>query len=233
MPGDASPLPRDRRALAVACRFGLLTAAVTALYASLAYTVLRPAHERGCCQSVTAYGNAVDDLIQYPGRALGASLGLGLDHHTLEETWRYTLAVNCLLYFLLGLLISLWRHRAAQPRPTPVETPPATGTPPQSRFGGRRRLLRVGLGLAGAGAAAGLGDALFVEPRWFRVSRRVFPVRGLPPGLDGLRLVQLSDIHHGPWLSLAYVREIVEATNRLDPDVVLLTGDYVVWDYPA
>src|SRR5579862_8505195 len=92
MPGDAKPPTRDRRAFAASCRFGLLTAAVMVLYAVLADTVLRPAHERGSWQSVTAYGNAVDDLIQYPGRVLGASLGLGLDRHTLEETWRYTLA---------------------------------------------------------------------------------------------------------------------------------------------
>jgi predicted MPP superfamily phosphohydrolase len=39
--------------------------------------------------------------------------------------------------------------------------------------------------------------------------------------------VQLTDIHHGPNLSLDYVREVVAATNALRPDVVLLTGDYV------
>ena len=91
----------------------------------------------------------------------------------------------------------------------------------------RRRLLTGGLRLAGGVAVAGLGYGLLLEPRWFRVTRLGFPVRGLPPALDGLRLVHLTDIHHRPWLSLRSVRRVVEAANALQPDLVLLTGDYV------
>src|SRR5215472_3966021 len=99
---------------------------------------------------------------------------------------------------------------------------PASGPVPS-----RRRFLTTGLRVVGGGAVAGLGYA-FAEPRWYTVTRRAFPIRGLPPSLDGLRLVQLTDIHHGPWLSLAYVREVVRACNALRPDLVLLTGDYVL-----
>jgi predicted MPP superfamily phosphohydrolase len=81
--------------------------------------------------------------------------------------------------------------------------------------------------VAVGGLAAGLGYGLLVEPRWFAVTHRVMPIRGLPPSLDGLRAVQLSDVHHGPWLSLGQVREVVERTNQLVPDLVFLTGDYV------
>jgi predicted MPP superfamily phosphohydrolase len=45
--------------------------------------------------------------------------------------------------------------------------------------------------------------------------------------LTGLRLVQLTDIHHGPNLSLRYVRRVIAAANALRPDITLLTGDYV------
>jgi uncharacterized protein len=55
----------------------------------------------------------------------------------------------------------------------------------------------------------------------------VLDIPDLPAALDGVRAVQLTDIHHGPWLSLAYVRQVVEAANALEPDLVLLTGDYV------
>ena len=68
---------------------------------------------------------------------------------------------------------------------------------------------------------------LVAEPRWFTITRHTFPVRDLPPELDGLRLVQLTDVHHGPWLSLDYVRQVVDAANALQPDLFLLTGDYV------
>jgi len=37
----------------------------------------------------------------------------------------------------------------------------------------------------------------------------------------------LADVHHGPFVPLAYVRHIVAMTNALEPDVVALAGDYV------
>ena len=52
---------------------------------------------------------------------------------------------------------------------------------------------------------------------------------GLPPAFDGLRLVQLSDIHHRLYLSLPKVEQAVEAANRLAPQVVALTGDCVTF----
>jgi predicted MPP superfamily phosphohydrolase len=65
-------------------------------------------------------------------------------------------------------------------------------------------------------------------PRRVLISRFEVPVEGLPLELDHLRIVQLSDIHHGPWLPIEVVHSIVEHTNRLHPDIVALTGDYVV-----
>jgi predicted MPP superfamily phosphohydrolase len=52
----------------------------------------------------------------------------------------------------------------------------------------------------------------------------------LPRGFHGFRIAQLSDIHIGPFMSAAEIRHWVEITNRLKPDVILLTGDYVIWD---
>jgi predicted MPP superfamily phosphohydrolase len=40
--------------------------------------------------------------------------------------------------------------------------------------------------------------------------------------------VQLSDIHHGPWTTIGRVRRIVEVVNALAPDLVALTGDYIL-----
>lgn len=49
----------------------------------------------------------------------------------------------------------------------------------------------------------------------------------LPEAFCGFRLVQLSDIHHGLFLSLEEVQQAVELTNKLEPDLVALTGDFV------
>jgi predicted MPP superfamily phosphohydrolase len=45
--------------------------------------------------------------------------------------------------------------------------------------------------------------------------------------LDGLTLVQLSDLHVGPFVDAGVVRNVVRMTNDLAPDVVVLTGDFV------
>jgi uncharacterized protein len=52
----------------------------------------------------------------------------------------------------------------------------------------------------------------------------------LPRGFQGFRIAQLSDIHIGPFMSAAEIRRCVETTNRLKPDLILLTGDYIIWD---
>ena len=49
----------------------------------------------------------------------------------------------------------------------------------------------------------------------------------LPKELDGLTLVQISDLHVSPLLQEQRVRAVVDAVNALEPDVILFTGDTV------
>jgi len=53
------------------------------------------------------------------------------------------------------------------------------------------------------------------------------PIAGLPDALDGLTIVQISDIHVGPTIKARYVDAIVDAVNRLEPDLIAVTGDVV------
>ena len=49
----------------------------------------------------------------------------------------------------------------------------------------------------------------------------------LPESFRGLRVVQLTDIHHGLYFPEAALNLVVELTNKLNPDLVALTGDFV------
>ena len=53
------------------------------------------------------------------------------------------------------------------------------------------------------------------------------PIRGLPAGLDGFTIAQLSDIHVGPTIKRGYIQRIVDAVNGLGADMIAITGDLV------
>jgi predicted MPP superfamily phosphohydrolase len=58
--------------------------------------------------------------------------------------------------------------------------------------------------------------------------RRVdIPIEGLDERLDGVRIVQISDLHVGQSIGLRYVSRVARMANELQPDLVALTGDLV------
>ncbi len=80
--------------------------------------------------------------------------------------------------------------------------------------------LSVPLAFVGAGAL-GVGGALVatrIVPRAMRFAR-------LPPDLQGLRILQLTDLHVGAFMDPAAVEALVEAARPHQPDLVVLTGD--------
>ena len=62
------------------------------------------------------------------------------------------------------------------------------------------------------------------------VDRVVVPWAGLPPDLNGFTVAHLSDIHLSQNVPLEVVERTVALTNSLQPDVVVLTGDYLTTD---
>ena len=89
-------------------------------------------------------------------------------------------------------------------------------------------ITRRGFLKAGLSGAAGLvlypGE---VERHWIEVTRRDVHLRNLPAAFEGLRIVQLSDIHLDEFTEPFFLRHAIERINRIKPDVVFLTGDYV------
>lgn len=72
-----------------------------------------------------------------------------------------------------------------------------------------------------------MARAAFAEPYQLVVERRTIKLRRLPREFDGLRIVQLSDIHHSPFTGREQVERAVQTANSLQPDIIALTGDYV------
>jgi predicted MPP superfamily phosphohydrolase len=70
----------------------------------------------------------------------------------------------------------------------------------------------------------------FLEPYWLTVREVHIVDPDIPASFSGIRIAFLTDIHHGPYFSLARVRRAVERTNQLHPDIILLGGDYVHGD---
>ncbi len=82
--------------------------------------------------------------------------------------------------------------------------------------------------LAASACAAGLllysGE---IERHWTEITEREVFLPGLPKAFDGFRVAQLSDIHMDEYTEPFFVRDSVNHINRLRPDAVFLTGDFV------
>jgi len=86
----------------------------------------------------------------------------------------------------------------------------------------------------GAVLAAGSASAAAVRIAVGEPSVTEVPVRlsRLPPALSGFTLAQISDLHVGPTIGERHVRRIVEMTNDLRPDAIVITGDLVDGSVP-
>jgi predicted MPP superfamily phosphohydrolase len=64
-----------------------------------------------------------------------------------------------------------------------------------------------------------------------RVQHITVHIRNLSPELAPLRIAQISDLHISQSIRAQHVQKVVEMTNQLQPDVIVLTGDII--DGPA
>jgi predicted MPP superfamily phosphohydrolase len=81
--------------------------------------------------------------------------------------------------------------------------------------------------LAAGGALASVLLGLVSALRPVATRRVAVAVEGLPEGLDGFRILQISDLHLGPLVRRSQVEHIVAAGNALQPDLIAITGDLV------
>jgi predicted MPP superfamily phosphohydrolase len=97
---------------------------------------------------------------------------------------------------------------------------------PRSLLSRRRFLARATYAYAGVGTALS-AYGIWSAYRLPQVTRRTLVFPDLPPGLDGLKLLHLSDLHAGIHLGEDAMQEIVARANALRPDLIVQTGDMI------
>ena len=68
------------------------------------------------------------------------------------------------------------------------------------------------------------------HPGDFKTDYLTVELRKLDPAFDGFRMVHLSDLHVGHWFSLERLAGVVSLVNQLEPDMILMTGDYISYE---
>ncbi len=92
---------------------------------------------------------------------------------------------------------------------------------------GRRRVLNAAGSALMAAPFAAVGYGAFIQRTDFRVREVDIPLPGLPPDLEGLRILQLSDIHLSAFLSEAEFARAIDAALHLHPQLAVVTGDLI------
>jgi hypothetical protein len=108
-------------------------------------------------------------------------------------------------------------------------SPVATGAaiPPNANLVARRKFIGTCAAFTPALFTIGLTGVAQFQLNHFRVRRFTLGIPTLPRDLDGLTIAHVSDIHVGELTSTRMLRQMVESTNELRPDLVLLTGDLI------
>ncbi len=91
----------------------------------------------------------------------------------------------------------------------------------------RRRFFKTAYAAMFATPPAALGYGVFIERHQLFLREQDLQIKDLPPDLDGLRLVQLTDIHLSPFLSRTELERAIDMANETRPHIALVTGDLI------
>jgi len=92
---------------------------------------------------------------------------------------------------------------------------------------GRRYFFRAATAAAGAAPFLGAMYGFAAERLNYQVRRVEIPLPKLPSALDGMLIVQISDIHLSSYMSRTQVRRAVDMANELGADLAVVTGDLI------
>jgi uncharacterized protein len=90
-----------------------------------------------------------------------------------------------------------------------------------------RRKFLLAAGFVSASALAFGEEGLVREPSRVAVVRVEMALSRLPASFDGFTIAQLSDFHYDEVFSVIPIQKAIPIVNGLNPDLVVLTGDFV------
>ena len=95
----------------------------------------------------------------------------------------------------------------------------------------RRDFLRLIKILGMEAVLLGVGGGIYMreyEPSWVDVNQVSLKLPRLGKSFSGLRMVQISDLHVGGWMTIERLGDIVQMIIDQFPDLVVITGDFVI-----
>jgi predicted MPP superfamily phosphohydrolase len=113
---------------------------------------------------------------------------------------------------------------------TPVAGAPYSSTPVAAELisnPSRRYFFKTATALAGAGPFLTAVYGFAAERLDYQVRHVDIPMPNLPAGLEGMKIVQISDIHLSSYMPRLQVRRAVNMANDLGADLALVTGDFI------
>lgn len=135
----------------------------------------------------------------------------------------YVSKLFTIIFLLISDLVVLVRHiwRFTRQKRSGKQTNGNLNKITRSRF-----LINMGL-ITGGLAFSGMLIGMLKWVSDFRVRKVNIKLPDLPGEFNGLRIVQISDLHLGSWASKQPMKEAVLLINELKPDIVFFTGDLV------
>jgi len=88
----------------------------------------------------------------------------------------------------------------------------------------RREFFKKSLDISSLGVAFAISSRAIYEAKFIKLERVDIKIENLK---KKYKIVQLSDVHIGGIVDKAFIKNIVDRVNKLDPDIVVITGDLV------
>ena len=98
----------------------------------------------------------------------------------------------------------------------------------------RRAFLQTSRRFVQGGSVLGMAcmaEAYFYERHHIVTETHRLPLRGIGEVWKGTRIVQLSDLHLEPFTGVQDIAKAVRIANALEPDLILITGDFITKEH--